>query len=67
MQALSKFSSLIHTWADELQTTLMEQKASCDNGETHEFTVDLTKSLRFLPFKLVAFQMYGEAFTEDVC
>ncbi|KAJ5464097.1 hypothetical protein N7475_007232 [Penicillium sp. IBT 31633x] len=66
MQALSKFSSLIHTWADELQTTLMEQKASCDNGETHEFTVDLTKSLRFLPFKLVAFQMYGEAFTEDL-
>ncbi|PYI09959.1 cytochrome P450 [Aspergillus sclerotiicarbonarius CBS 121057] len=66
MQALEKFSCQIHVWADALQTTPAGFKTSPENDENHGFIVDLTKSMKFLPFKLVALQMYGEAFTEEL-
>jgi len=61
LKAIPKFSAKISGWVDALPTEAA--KAPSTNGS---FVLDVKKPSRFLPFQLVAIQLYGDAFNDKV-
>jgi len=60
-KAIPKFSAKISEWVDTLPTQAM--KVPSTDGS---FMLDVKKPCRFLPFQLVALQLYGDVFSDEV-
>lgn len=61
VKAIPKFSAKISAWVNGLSAQTM--KVPSTDGS---FMVDVKKPCRFLPFQLVALQLYGDVFSDEV-
>lgn len=62
IKAISNFSAKIGEWVDTLPT--QAGKVPSTDGS---FMLDVKGPCRFLPFQLVALQLYGDVFSDEVC
>lgn len=60
-KAIPKFSAKISEWVDTLPAQAV--KVPSTDGS---FILDVKKPCRFLPFQLVALQLYGDVFSDEV-
>lgn len=61
-QSIPLFTKRISDWTEQL-FTLVPDKEGRDSG----CVLDITKPSKFLTFELVAYQLYGATFSEEVC
>lgn len=61
LKAIPKFSLNINQWLESLPYETLKPAAPAGT-----FVIDVKKPSRLLPFRLVALQLYGEAFNDTV-